>query len=101
MMIFLITAGFLIEMSFQLSHDMEDFYRIRHAYACRDSQELTFWGAILRNVLSSKSKKTRTCRVQSNFANSRLTLRMILRSPELLCESLPGFARSEAKTVDL
>jgi predicted RNase H-like nuclease len=30
-----------------------------------------------------------------------LTLRMILRSPDLLCESLPGFARSEANTVDL
>jgi hypothetical protein len=28
-------------------------------------------------------------------------LRMILRSPELHCESLPGFARSVAKTVDL
>jgi nucleoside-diphosphate-sugar epimerase len=41
------------------------------------------------------------CPVQSNLANSRLTLRMILRSPEFLCESLPGFARSEANTVDL
>src|SRR5258705_11797633 len=33
------------------------------------------------------------CRVQSNFANSRLTLRMILRSPELHCESLPGIRK--------
>src|SRR6478752_4632249 len=46
----------------------------------------------------SQSSLGRDSRVQSKFANSRRTLRTILRSPELLCESLLGFARSEANT---
>jgi hypothetical protein len=29
------------------------------------------------------------CRVQGNSSDSRLTFRVILRSPELVCESLP------------
>ena len=31
------------------------------------------------------------CPVQVNLAESRLTFRVILRSPDLLCESLPDF----------
>jgi hypothetical protein len=41
------------------------------------------------------------CPVQANLSVSGLTFRLILRSPELGCESLPGFDRVVANNLDL
>ena len=63
----------------------------------RDGQRITrgtlqSWIRRAFRVAGPDAQPRGCCRVESKFANSRLTLRVILRSPELLCESLPGFA---------
>jgi hypothetical protein len=64
------------------------------------------WTGIVRTYISNRSKRgvpvaiinwtrhRRCCRVQSNFVKSRLTLRRILRSPDLPCDSTAGCDQS-------